>query len=55
MDFAGVLERISVFLEKRGFSHAVIGALGLHAYRLSQAYFEKSGLQERYDEIQRLT
>ena len=37
MDFARVLREITGFFEREGFSHAVIGAIGLHAYGLSRA------------------
>lgn len=37
MDFARILKLVVSFFVRQGFSHAVIGAIGLHAYGLSRA------------------
>ena len=37
MDFARTYDRIARFLDSEGFSHAIVGALGLHAYGLTRA------------------
>jgi hypothetical protein len=40
LDFARVFDRIAGFLDERGYPHAIVGALGLHAYGHSRATFD---------------
>jgi hypothetical protein len=37
LNFARTFDRIDGFLDREGFSHALVGALGLHAYGLTRA------------------